>query len=89
MAVYTQDPDAILDYLVNWSDWLDSGDTITSALAFCDSGLDILAQSFSASGHTVWLSSGSVGQEYLITSRIWTTFGRKNDQSFTLRVQQT
>lgn len=95
MANFTKDPDALLDYKFNWQDWLNTGDTIIEATAFPGGSytnpgdIRVAANSVSASvSHVVWLSAGNVGEEYIITSRITTAQGRRNDQSLTVSIEE-
>ncbi len=87
---FSQDPDAVLDYLVNWNDWLDPGDFIIAATAFSSNGIKVLSNQIATNGlgHTVWISSGFAPYEYTVTSRILTNDGRKNDQSWILRIEE-
>jgi hypothetical protein len=95
MAKFVKDPNALLDYKVDWGDWL-LNDAIVSAIAFTDtlasaqtSGLRIASTTISASAAVVvWLSAGVLDTEYTITSRIWTSAGRRNDESFTVVIEE-
>lgn len=95
MAKFVKDPNALLDYKVDWRDWL-GDDQIVSAIAFTDalasaqtSGLRIATATVSASAAAVvWLSAGVLDTEYTITSRIWTSAGRRNDESFTVVIEE-
>jgi len=95
MAKFVKDPNALLDYKVDWGDWL-LDDAIVSAIAFTDtlasaqtSGLRIASTTISASAAVVvWLSAGVLDTEYTITSRIWTSAGRRNDESFTVVIEE-
>lgn len=87
-SVFRKDPDALLDYKVSWQTWL-NGDSIVSAAVSAQSGIIAAANSVSGNvSHVIWLSAGTVGNEYNITSRIWTSAGRRNDASFTIRVEE-
>lgn len=88
MAGFTKDPDALLDYLVDWEDWLSTGDFIVSAATSATSGLTVSTQAFTSTQHTIWLSGGTKGTDYIVTSRVWTNGGRKDDRSFKIRVKE-
>lgn len=95
MADFTKDPDALLDYKVDWGEWL-GNDQIVSATAFLDatasaqtSGMRIASVVISASAAIVtWLSAGVVDSEYTVTVRIWTSAGRRNDECFTVLIEE-
>lgn len=70
-----KDPDAYLDYAVDWTTWLDAiGDTIASADAVVDNNavvesVDILGGKIVR----VWVSGGDVGTKVALRVRITTT----------------
>jgi hypothetical protein len=84
---FSKDPDAILDYAVDWSRWL-AGDTIAASAWVVPTGLTKVSETNTATKATVWLSSGSAGQSYTVTNRITTAAGRTEDRSFTIRVEE-
>lgn len=63
---YLKDPQAVLDYTVDWESWLPSGDTITDSTWTADDGITIDSDSFTTTAATVWLSGGSLGENYSI-----------------------
>lgn len=95
MAHFIKDPDALLDYKVDWGEWL-GNDQIISAQAINDtvasaqtSGLRIASTVVSASSAVVtWLSAGVIDNEYTVTVRIWTSAGRRNDECFTVSIEE-
>lgn len=87
MASYRKDPDARLDYTVNWTDWLGT-DYIVSAATSVQTGLTLYTQAFTSTVHTIWLTGGSAGQEYNVTSRIYTNAGRIDDRTFKIKVSE-
>ena len=86
MTIFIKDPDATLDYVVNWATWL-SGDTITSSSWVLDSGLTLVTSSSTTSTATAWVSGGTAGSAYTVTNRILTAASRTDDRSFTLEVE--
>lgn len=88
MPVARKDPEAILDYLWDYTDYLDTGDTIVSARASAQSGITVISEGFTTTGHTVWLVSGTAGNEYQVTSRIYTQAGRRDERTWTFRVEE-
>jgi len=89
-----QDPDARLDYAIDWGPFLDGtdGDTISSAawvdvpdeLVVVDGGLDLTGRK-----HIAYVSGGEHGSAYQITSRITTDQGREDDLSLRIYVRST
>jgi len=84
---FTKDPNAVLDYTIDWIRWL-AGDQIATSEWLVPTGLTKMADTNTASSATVWLSGGTAGQSYTATNRITTAGGRTEDRSFTVRVEE-
>lgn len=86
---YTKDPDAKLDYAIDWTAWLVDGDTLTAATWTVPTGITQAtpAPSVAANKATIWLSGGTVGTSYLITCHGTTAQGREDDRSITILVK--
>lgn len=84
---FTKDPNAVLDYSIDWTRWL-AGDQIAASEWIVPSGLIKMADSKTSTSATVWLSGGTAGQSYTVTNRIATAAGRTEDRSFTIRVEE-
>lgn len=83
-----KDPDSRLDFVVDWSSWLPSDDFIASAAASVQSGLTLHTQTYTSTQHAIWVSGGTVGTEYNVTSRIETNGGRIDERSFKIQVRE-
>ena len=88
MKTFHKDPDATLDYNVNWADWLDTGDTISSVSFDADDGITIDSESNTNTVATAVISGGTVGTRYKITCSIVTANGDEDDRSFYIRVRE-
>jgi|DEB0MinimDraft_3_1074331.scaffolds.fasta_scaffold05934_3 hypothetical protein len=86
MITFTKDPDAVLDYSIDWNDWLVGGEKITSSTWIVPSG--ITQDSASATDYvtTIWFSGGTEGVTYRVTNRIVTDDGRTDDRSFNIQI---
>jgi hypothetical protein len=84
---FPKDPNAVLDYTIDWTRWLAADQVVTSEW-LVPTGLTKVGDSKTASSATVWLSGGTAGQSYTVTNRITTTGGRTEDRSFTIRVEE-
>lgn len=68
-----KDPDAKLDYIFDWTTWLDAiPDTIQSHVVTVDSGITKESDTLAGKKVTVWLSGGTVGEAYKVSCRITT-----------------
>jgi len=90
MAVtdHKKDPDAVLDWVWDWNEWLDEGETITTSTFVVTVGLTVDSETNTTKTATVWLSGGTAGQVYQVTNRITTSGGRTDDRSITIRVTE-
>jgi len=84
-----KDPDAFIDYNIDWSKWLDAvtGDIITNSVWIVPVGLTKDNDSFTNSQTTVWLSGGVLGVTYNLVNRITTANGRIQDQTIQILVK--
>lgn len=87
-ARFTKDPDATLDYGIDWTNWLETGDSIASSAWEVPTGLTLTSQSNTNNKTLVWLSGGTVGTTYTVRNRITTasTPPRVEDRSILIQV---
>jgi len=84
---FIKDPQAHLDYQVDWEEWLDS-DTILTAEWSVPADLTLVAQSSTATVATVWLSGGTAGMDHSATCTITTAAGRTDERSIVIAVRE-
>jgi hypothetical protein len=85
--MFLKDPNAILDYQIDWSPWL-GADTITTSVWTLPSGITQQSAANTTTTATIWLSGGTVGTKYLVTNRITTAGGRTDDRTITINVKE-
>ena len=101
MTTKIKDPNATLDYLFNWGDWLVPGDTIVSKVVTADAGLTVSSSAIVAgtdrdgvsvpSGAVlVWITGGTLGAEYKVVCNVTTASAppRIDDRTMTFVIQQ-
>ena len=87
LGLKTKDPNAVLDFSIDWGPWLDTGDTIeTSTWTISPNTISTTANSHTSSLATIWLTGGTVGVKYTILNHIVTLGGRANDATFKIHV---
>lgn len=84
---FTKDPDAVLDYLVDWTDWL-AGDTIVTSTWIVPTGITKDTDTKTATAARIWLSGGTAETVYLVTNRVVTAGGRTNDRTLDIYVSE-
>jgi len=85
---FIKDPNAVLDYSIDWSSWLATGETITVSTWTVSIGITVDSNNFSGTDTVVWLSGGTAGSDYEGTNHITTSVGREDDRTITLICQE-
>lgn len=88
MSLFLKDPNDVLDYMWDWSSWLGDGEAIQSSTVLVPDGLTKDSDSNTDTAVTVWLSGGTVGQNYRVVSRITTNQARTVDRSMQIAVHE-
>ncbi len=81
IPTYIQDVKADLDYTFDWTAYLDTTETIVTAIETVATGLTLGASTISTDGKSVvfWLSGGVVGVSYRIDCLITTSAPPRTD----------
>lgn len=87
MTSYIKDPDAVLDYTVDWSAWL-GADTIDDLTVTAPDGITVDSSTNTTTTATAWLSGGTAGESYDVVFQVTTAGGRIDDRTITLMVRQ-
>lgn len=95
MNPFIKDPDAVLDYSIQWRNWLTDNDKIVSSewltpFPTTESPLEIVSGSEEHDGYTttVKLSGGKKGYTYGVTNRITTEGGLVDDRTLTIQIKE-
>lgn len=90
MATFTilKDPNATLDYYIDWTSWLSSGESIVTSTWTCTNTTITLPSTtnFGTATTTVWVASGIAGEVYNITNRIATSGTRTEERTIQFTV---
>jgi hypothetical protein len=84
----TKDPNANLDYMVDWTAWLGEDDLSTAQFIDASGALTIANVSHTPKTATAWISGGVVNETYTVTCRVTTAGGRQEDRSFLLNIRE-
>ena len=85
--LFIKDPDATLDYIIDWSDWLGT-DTISASTWTVPGGITKESDSNTTTTSTIWLSGGAMGTIYEVINHITTLGGRENDHTLKILIEQ-
>lgn len=86
--IHIKDPDAVLDFSVDWTATLAEGDTAVGAQWLVEpaGALQLVAEGGEGAVRTVTVAGGRPGDVVRLTSRIVTGLGRTDDRSFQIRI---
>lgn len=89
VATYIKDPDATLDYEIDWTDWL-NGDEISSMSYTADTGLTVETAmcTETTTSSILWVSGGTLGESYEVVCRVTTAAGRIDDRTLKFKIKQ-
>ena len=78
-----KDPEAVLDYTIDWTPWLNLDTIISSTWSITQTtpALTIDSDSFTVTGTTIWLSGGTRRKVYDVVNHITTAAGREDDRT--------
>lgn len=93
MTLLLKDPDAVLDYAIDWgAEYLGTDDVLTdSGWTVTPSeigGVEVVGSSFVDRLSTVQAGGGIAGHLYRLANRVVTQSGRIDERSITVRVEQ-
>lgn len=81
-----KDKDAVLDYTVDWTEWLEGADQIANVTWVVPSGITKVNESKTDYIATIWLSGGTADVTYKVVCRVATDEGRIDDRVINVRV---
>ncbi len=85
---FDKDPDEILDFTIDWSDWLPSGDTISTSAWNVPAGITEVSKSSDTTKVWIFLSGGIDGDEYKLTNTITTAGSRTAQRTIQIKVAE-
>lgn len=91
MSFYLKDPQARVDYAIDWSPYLDGQAIETSLWAIVpeeDDGIAVEEDSFEPGRTAARLAGGVTGHSYLVCNMVTFSDGTTDIRSLTLRVEE-
>jgi hypothetical protein len=92
MTLLLKDPEAVLDYAIDWGAEYLGGDLLSESLWSVSpdeaDGVRIVGDSFDASVTRVKAAGGQPGKIYKLTNHVVLDSGRSDDRSIVLRVEK-
>jgi len=85
-AYIEKDPYAQLDYSLDFTNYLPSGDTLSSVSVSADSGITVVSTSNTDTVATAIISGGTAGTIYNVEFRITTANALQDSRNFRIKV---
>ncbi len=90
MRLFLKDPAALVDYEIEWGDWLAADETLTASSWAVEpiepGGLAVAMQTGIGTARRASVSGGVRGHLYRLTNRIATSAGRTDERSLAIRI---
>lgn len=86
MTIFKKAVNETYDYGVNYAPKLDVGDTITASVWTIPAGLTAGAPGNNTNTTSIFLSGGTVGNDYACVNRVTTAGGRVIERDFVVRI---
>lgn len=87
-SVFHKDEASVLDYAVDWEDWLCNEETILTSTWDVPEGITKDSDSKTDTIATVWLSGGTTGETYELVNHITTSGARTVERTITIHVRE-
>jgi len=92
MTLLLKDPDAVVDYLIDWGVEYLGDDQLAESVWTVDpdeaDGIAVAGSNFDASTSTVNASGGQPGRVYRLVNHVTTALGREDSRSIVVRVEK-
>jgi hypothetical protein len=85
---FTKQPGENTDYDFDWTDWMPSGDSISTVVVTADAGITLGTNTQTALVVKQFISGGTDGVDYKVTCRITTAQGRVHQEEITIHVRE-
>lgn len=89
LGQFVKQPDDVLDYDVDYSQWLNTDDHVVSAQVEVEpSGLSVQSSHVFSSRVNIWLSGGTAGNSHKVTVTATTSVGRVRQDEFRVKIKE-
>lgn len=86
--MFNKDPTAILDFGVDWSQWMGADAIASATWLIPTAGIFTGAMVTTVTSCSVFLTGGSVGSAYHVVNHIWTVSGRQDERTLQIYVNE-
>lgn len=87
LGIFTKQPVEVIDYDINYEDWLTAGDSVESVVVAAPDGITIESTNINSPRVKIWVSGGTNSVSYKVTVTITTSDGRVKQDEFHIKVK--
>ena len=87
-VIFVKDPDAVKDYSFNWSEILESGETITSAV-WNGGGLTVTGEQITSESTYAFIAGGTLATVFIVSCTITTSADRTYCRELLISCEET
>ena len=84
---FYKDPDSVLDYKFDWSQWLSTSESISTYVVTAATGITNTTSTSDSNSVTVWMSGGNAGSSYPVACLIQTDSSRIDERTIRIHVR--
>lgn len=84
---FYKDPDSVLDYKFDWSQWLSTSESISTYVVTAATGITNTTSTSDSNSVTVWMSGGNAGSNYPVACLIQTDSSRIDERTIRIHVR--
>jgi hypothetical protein len=85
--VFGKTPSAVLDYIWDWSEWLQTSETLDTVTVTVPAGITEDYEANTNSLVVIWLSGGTDGSDYELLCHVVTNQAREENSTMTIKVR--
>ena len=84
-----KDPESVLLYTFDWTEWLDTGDTLSTHTITAQTGITVDSDAIAANTKVnITLSGGTANKDYIVECLITTANGLTDERSMRIPVRE-
>jgi hypothetical protein len=82
---FIKDPEAVLDYKWDWTNWLEEDETILAYTVTVPTGIVLDTDFSNGKMITAWFSGGTAAKDYWVNCHIITSQNREDDRRISIQ----
>jgi hypothetical protein len=88
LGTFIKQPSDTMDYDIDYTDWLTTGDNVSSVVITKDTGITVDSSFINDPRVKIWLSGGTAGTTYKVTCTMTSADGRIRQDEFKVKVRE-